>query len=98
MPITRLALRGRCQRLAPRARLSIMARSPSAPPTEAGDTTAVGTRAPIPSRARFSLREESRYGLLGGERVPRAHEGTLPSFHHSENSGVSTRPHASTKV
>jgi hypothetical protein len=58
----KLGLRGRCQRLAPRARLSIMARSSSAPPPEAGDTTAVEPSAPQPSRARrISLWEESRY-------------------------------------
>ena len=43
-----------------------MARSPSAPLPEAGDTTAVGPSAPEPSDARISLWEESRYALLGG--------------------------------
>jgi hypothetical protein len=65
-PTTSLAFEA-ASLIGPRARLSIMARSPSAPRTEAGDTTAVGPSAPRPSRGRISLWEESRYGLLGGE-------------------------------
>jgi hypothetical protein len=41
--------RGRCQRLAPRAPPSIYGPEPACSTHEAGDTTAVGTRASIPS-------------------------------------------------
>ncbi len=70
MPMTSSARTGRSQRQAPRTRLSIMARSLSAPVTEAEDATAVGHSAPSSSETRISLREESSYALLGHVRCP----------------------------
>ena len=98
--ITSLRHRARCQRLVPRARLFIMARSVSRSTPEAGDTAAVEPRlssrqprtsaeeVPPQASVRQSLLgpcdEESRYGLLA-RFIPRTLLPASSSTHRQSN-------------